>query len=307
MPNFLRSQGQQSQQQNQNNQSNSQQSQALPQNQPIPQQLPNSPQQNLTNNPYQEFPQSQPTPQDMGQEQFKTQNQSENYQNLSQKEFDKHIESDYESQYDDVGQQFEQFSQQYNQQQDNHNQQSQQNTTNQEDEFHQGYDDEKYETSSTIEAQQTYQEFLQNQNLPTFAQHCAWEENSGKLRRQQAIKNFFNRNNNEQEQYNEQVFIENNAIKKDGSAQQFMEYIEDKKGLKHKIKAIKKAKKTHRIVIQNIVGSIAIKVAILGLIAFGFAGIFSISEVIVKFSINSSAKYSLVFAPHFDFECSIFK
>ena len=37
-------------------------------------------------------------------------------------------------------------------------------------------------------------------------------------------------------------------------------------------KAIKKAKKTHRIVIQNIVGSIAIKVAILGLIAFGFSG-----------------------------------
>lgn len=37
-------------------------------------------------------------------------------------------------------------------------------------------------------------------------------------------------------------------------------------------KAIKKAKKTRRIVMQNIVGSIAIKVAILGLIAVGFSG-----------------------------------
>ncbi len=37
-------------------------------------------------------------------------------------------------------------------------------------------------------------------------------------------------------------------------------------------KAIKKAKKTHKIVMQNIIGSIAIKVAILGLITFGFSG-----------------------------------
>ena len=37
-------------------------------------------------------------------------------------------------------------------------------------------------------------------------------------------------------------------------------------------KAIKKAKQTRRIVLQNIVGSIAIKVAILGLISFGLAG-----------------------------------
>lgn len=37
-------------------------------------------------------------------------------------------------------------------------------------------------------------------------------------------------------------------------------------------KAIKKSKKTHRIVLQNIIGSISIKVLILGLIAFGFSG-----------------------------------
>lgn len=37
-------------------------------------------------------------------------------------------------------------------------------------------------------------------------------------------------------------------------------------------KAIKKAKKTRRIVMQNIIGSIAVKVAILALIAFGFSG-----------------------------------
>ncbi len=36
--------------------------------------------------------------------------------------------------------------------------------------------------------------------------------------------------------------------------------------------AIKKAKKTRRIVLENIIGSIAIKVAILALIAFGFSG-----------------------------------
>ena len=37
-------------------------------------------------------------------------------------------------------------------------------------------------------------------------------------------------------------------------------------------KAIKKAKKTRRIVLQNIVGSIGIKVLVLGLVSFGFAG-----------------------------------
>ena len=37
-------------------------------------------------------------------------------------------------------------------------------------------------------------------------------------------------------------------------------------------KAIKKAKKTHKIMLQNIIGSISIKVAILLLIAFGFSG-----------------------------------
>ena len=36
--------------------------------------------------------------------------------------------------------------------------------------------------------------------------------------------------------------------------------------------AIKKAKKTHRIVLENIFGSIGIKIAILALIAFGFSG-----------------------------------
>ena len=36
--------------------------------------------------------------------------------------------------------------------------------------------------------------------------------------------------------------------------------------------AIKKAKKTHKIVLQNIIGTIAIKVAVLALIGFGFAG-----------------------------------
>ncbi len=37
-------------------------------------------------------------------------------------------------------------------------------------------------------------------------------------------------------------------------------------------KAVKKAKKTHRIVLQNIIGTIGIKVLILGLIAFGVSG-----------------------------------
>jgi len=36
--------------------------------------------------------------------------------------------------------------------------------------------------------------------------------------------------------------------------------------------AVKKAKKTHKIVLQNIIGSIAIKVVVLALIAFGFSG-----------------------------------
>ncbi len=36
--------------------------------------------------------------------------------------------------------------------------------------------------------------------------------------------------------------------------------------------AIKKAKKTHKIVLQNIIGTIAIKVAVLALIGFGFSG-----------------------------------
>ena len=37
-------------------------------------------------------------------------------------------------------------------------------------------------------------------------------------------------------------------------------------------KAIKKAKKTRKIVLQNIIGSIGIKVLVLGLVSFGFAG-----------------------------------
>ena len=41
---------------------------------------------------------------------------------------------------------------------------------------------------------------------------------------------------------------------------------------KNVAKAIKKAKKTRRIVLENIVGSIGIKVLVLGLIGFGFAG-----------------------------------
>ena len=36
--------------------------------------------------------------------------------------------------------------------------------------------------------------------------------------------------------------------------------------------AIKKAKKTHRIVLENIIGSIAIKVIVMALVGFGFAG-----------------------------------
>ena len=36
--------------------------------------------------------------------------------------------------------------------------------------------------------------------------------------------------------------------------------------------SIKKAKKTHRIVLENIIGSIGIKIAIMLLVAFGFSG-----------------------------------
>ena len=37
-------------------------------------------------------------------------------------------------------------------------------------------------------------------------------------------------------------------------------------------KAIKKAKKTRRIVLQNIIGSIGLKMLVLGLVSMGFAG-----------------------------------